>query len=295
LEINGIYPAIITPFHPDGTFHAAIFERHIQRLYEAGVDGLYVLGQTGEGTLQSLEQRKQVLEAAVRNSPPGKRIIVHVGAGNTRDALELTRHAEASGAHAVSSLPPIGPYNYAEIRLYYETLAASTNLPVLLYLHPDTFPEITPDRALDLCSIPNVLGFKFTDYNLYLLTLLRARGKLILLGRDEQLSAGLLLGANGGIGTFYNVFPRLFVDMFAFAQKGEWSEAARLQILINSVLKKLFDAAILPATKALLQIQGFACGEAMLPRAPMTAATRDALQQVVDTLPSDLRKYLIQA
>ena len=101
MELSGIYPAIITPFHADGSFHASIFERFIQRLYESGVDGLYVLGQTGEGTLQSLDQRKQVLEAAIRHSPPGKIIIVHVGAAKTLDAVELTKHAKASGAHVI--------------------------------------------------------------------------------------------------------------------------------------------------------------------------------------------------
>ncbi len=294
MELSGIYPAIVTPFHADGTFHAAIFEKHIRRLYEAGVDGLYVLGQTGEGALQSVEQREIVLEAAVKSSPHGKRIIVHVGAGNTLDALRLARHAEASGAHVISSLPPIGPYNYTEIRSYYEALAASTNLPVLLYHHPETCPEITPDRALDLCSIPNVLGFKFTDFNLFLLTLIRARGKIILNGRDEQLAAGLFLGANGGIGTFYNIFPRLFVEMFGFAQREEWSKAAKLQLLVNPVLKSIFDAGLLPATRAVLKLQGFECGDALLPRAPISEAALSTLRQVLHELPSDLEQYLIR-
>jgi N-acetylneuraminate lyase len=295
LELSGIYPAIVTPFHADGVFHASIFEKHILRLYEAGVDGLYVLGQTGEGALQSVKQRKLVLEAAVRSSPPGKQIIVHVGAGTTLDAIELARHAESAGAHFISSLPPIGSYNYAEIRSYYEALAASTKLPLLLYRYPETCPEITPERALDLCSIPNVVGFKFTDFNLFLLTLLRARGKTILYGRDEQFAAGLMLGACGGIGTFYNIFPRLFVAIFRFAQREEWSEAARLQLLVNPVLKSIFDAELLPATREILKLQGFPCGDALLPRALMSKTARSALRQVMHGLPTELEQYLIRA
>jgi N-acetylneuraminate lyase len=295
LELTGIYPAIVTPFHDSGTFHAAVFEKHIRRLYEAGVDGLYVLGQTGEGAQQSLKQRKLVLEAALRSSPPGKQVIAHVGAASTMDAIRLTRHAEISGAHAISSLPPIGAYSYAEIRAYYETLAASTKLPVLLYHHPDTCPEITPERALDLCSIPNVLGFKFTDFNLFLLTLIRARGKVVLNGRDEQLAGGLLFGANGGIGTFYNIFPRLFVEIFRFACEGRWREAADLQILVNPVLKKIFDTGLLPATRAALKHQGFACGEALLPRAPISDAALNTFWQDLDALPSQIKDYLIRA
>jgi N-acetylneuraminate lyase len=295
LELTGIFPAIVTPHDASGAFDAPVFEKLIRRLYEAGVDGLYVLGQTGEGKEQSLKQRELVLEAAVGSSPPGKRLIAHVGAANTMDALRLTRHAENSGAHVISSLPPIGAYSYAEIRAYYETLAASTKLPLLLYHHPETCPEITPERALDLCSIPNVLGFKFTDFNLFLLTLIRARGKVILNGRDEQLAAGLLLGANGGIGTFYNIFPRLFVEIFRFAREGRWSEAADLQILVNPVLKKMFDAGLLPATRAVLQHQGFACGDALLPRASLSDAALNTLWLDMDTLPSPMKDYLIRA
>jgi N-acetylneuraminate lyase len=294
LEFTGIFPAIVTPYDASGTFDAAVFEKLIRRLYESGVDGLYVLGQTGEGTQQSLKQRELVLEAAIGSSPPGKRVIAHVGAASTMDAIRLTKHAEISGAHVISSLPPIGSYSYGEIRAYYETLAASTSLPVLLYHHPETCPKITPERALDLCSIPNVLGFKFTDYNLFLLALIRARGKVVLNGRDEQLAAGLLLGANGGIGTFYNIFPRLFVEIFRFAGNGQWSEAAELQILVSPVLKKIFDAGLLPATRAILQHQGFACGDALLPRAPMGEAALSTLFQDMDMLPSRIKDYLIR-
>lgn len=295
MELTGIYPAIVTPFNVVGAFEAAVFEKHIRRLYEAGVDGLYVLGQTGEGMQQSLNQREVVLEAAVKSSPPEKRVIVHVGAATTMDAIRLAKHAETCGAHAISSLPPIGAYSYAEIRSFYQTLAASTKLPVLLYHHPETCPALTPELALDLCSIPNVLGFKFTDFNLFLLSLIRARGKIVLNGRDEQLAGGLLLGANGGIGTFYNIFPRLFVEIFSLAREGKWSNAAELQILINPILKKIFDAGLLPATREILKLQGFPCGEALLPRAPLSAVALQTLRREIEALPSRIKDYLIRA
>jgi N-acetylneuraminate lyase len=118
---------------------------------------------------------------------------------------------------------------------------------------------------------------------------------VVLNGRDEQLAASLLLGANGGIGTFYNIFPRLLVDIFKFAQGGNWHEAARLQLLINPVLKKIFDAGLLQATRAVLEFQGFACGEALLPRASISSADLHTLRQAVDALPLDVKKYLIRA
>jgi N-acetylneuraminate lyase len=295
MQLSGILPAIVTPFDANGVFQPDVYEQHIESLYEAGVHGLYVLGQTGEGGQQSLPQRKRVLETAVKSSPAGKHIVVHVGATNTADAIELARHAEGAGAHAVSSLPPLGSYDYPEIRDYYEKLAGSIKLPLLLYHHPDSCPVITPERALDLCSIPNVLGFKFTDFNLYLLTLLRAQGKVVFNGKDELLIGGLLLGANGGIGSFYNIFPKLFVRLFDLASAGRWQEAAELQKRLNLVIHQLLSFPMLSAVRELLAQSGFACGEALSPRRRLQPAEKQKLRQVAENFPEEISDYFLRA
>jgi N-acetylneuraminate lyase len=214
---RGILPAIITPMDDDGHFVASSFESLIARMYAAGVDGLYVCGQAGEGYLQPVEQRKRVLEVAVRCSPPGKLVIAQIGASTTADALELARHAASAGAHAVSSLPPMGQNSFPEIRRYYAVLAAQSGVPLLVYHYPDMCPEVTADRAMDLCSIPNVAGLKFTDYDLFRLSIANHRGITVFNGRDEVLAAGLLMGARGGIGAFYNLFPATFVRIHRYA------------------------------------------------------------------------------
>ncbi|HEY8459165.1 MAG TPA: dihydrodipicolinate synthase family protein, partial [Blastocatellia bacterium] len=98
--LAGIVPAVVTPFDAEGKFNVRSFERLIERLYASGVHGLYICGSTGEGMLQTVAQRKQVAEVALRNSPPGKSVIIHVGANVTDDAIELARHAARAGAHA---------------------------------------------------------------------------------------------------------------------------------------------------------------------------------------------------
>lgn len=132
-ELQGILPAVVTPFDAEGRFDVVAFERLIARLYAAGVHGLYVCGQTGEGLQQPPEQRKRVAEAAVRCSPPGKLVIVHIGAASTAEAVELARHAAKIGAQAVSSLPPAGPFPFEEVRGYYRDLAAASAVPLLVY------------------------------------------------------------------------------------------------------------------------------------------------------------------
>ena len=111
---HGIFPAVVTPFDAEGNFSPDAFERLLARIYKAGVHGVYICGQTGEGLLIPSAQRKAAVECAVRCSPVDKQVIVHVGAARTSDAIDLARHAEKIGAHAISSLPPAGNDSFAE-------------------------------------------------------------------------------------------------------------------------------------------------------------------------------------
>jgi N-acetylneuraminate lyase len=293
MELAGILPAVVTTYSADGCFAVGPFERLVQALYQAGVHGLYVCGQTGEGLQQPVEQRKQVLEAAVRCSPRGKLVIVHVGAATTRDALALARHAEQAGAHAISSLPPADRYDFSEIEAYYTELAGATGLPLLVYHHPEVYPHLTVERALVLCSIPNVAGFKFTDYNLYLLSLIRQQGRMVFNGRDEVLAAGLLMGANGGVGTFYNLFPKTFVRIFNLAREERWDEAAALQASLSQFIRSFFRLPLVPSVRAALEIAGLDTGKCVPPRRCLTSAEAGAVRNIVTTLPAEIRDQFI--
>ena len=276
--LAGIVPAVVTPFDADGRFNDRVFERLIQRLYAANVHGLYLCGSTGEGMVQPVAQRKLVAETAMRNSPPDKAIIVHVGANTTDDAIELARHAAGIGAHAISSLPPcLGVYSFAEIKSYYEQLAAASEIPLLIYFFPEVSPAIkTAGQILELAAIENVAGLKFTDYDLYTMLRLKQQGATIFYGRDEMLSAGLLLGADGGIGSFYNVIPGLFLRMWQLAKEGRWAEMQALQARINEFITITLRYPLFPALKTMLGWAGIDCGPCLAPRRKSLSAAESA-------------------
>src|SRR5262245_1497357 len=130
MNVEGILPAVVTPFTPAGDVDGAGLERLIERLYGAGASGLYVCGPTGEGLSQSVAMRKKALEVALGCSPDGKSVIAHVGAIRMEDAIELARHASEKGAAAISSLPPSGAFAFEEIREYYRALAEASEAPL---------------------------------------------------------------------------------------------------------------------------------------------------------------------
>lgn len=280
--LGGIYPALVTPFDADGSFAPAAFDQLLARVHSAAIRGVYVCGSTGEGMLQSVAQRKLVTAAAVAASPRDRQVIVHVGAHRTSDAVELARHAASVGATAVSSLPPGGAYSFAEVKTYYERLATATDLPFLLYFFPGFSAAIqTAQQIEELCAIPNVVGLKYTDHDLYRLSLLSQPGRVVFNGYDEVLAAGLFMGASGGIGTFYNLIPDLFVAVHQAATAGDWQAARATQHRINELISLTLRFPCFPAVKAILRWQGIACGECLEPRRALTPTELDSLREAL--------------
>ncbi|MBI1896759.1 MAG: dihydrodipicolinate synthase family protein [Acidobacteria bacterium] len=281
-DLHGIIPAVVTPFDAEEQFKPQVFETLLERVYSAGAHGVYVCGQTGEGLLQPVEQRKRVAEAAVSNSPAGRQIIIHTGAYRTADAVELTRHASRIGATAVSSLPPLGAYSFAEIRAYYEALAAAAEVPLLIYYFPEVCPGIaSAEQILELTSIPNIVGLKFTDFDLYRLESIKNSGAVLFNGRDEVLVAGLLMGADGGIGTFYNLVPELFVEVYRLAGANEWRRARAVQARINELIRLTLRFPLFPAVKRMLGWSGIDCGACLAPRRRLSAGEEERLREAL--------------
>jgi N-acetylneuraminate lyase len=285
-SFHGIMPAIVTPLDAEGRFNPEAFLRLIERFNSAGVDGLYVCGQTGEGWQQPLDQRKEVAQAAVRMSPAGKTVIVHVGAQSLADAVELARHASGIGAHGISSLPPAGSYSFEEIREYYRAVAASSEVPLLIYYFPSLAPSIrTAAQILQLCELPNIAGLKYTDSDLFKLWEIRRTGAVVFNGSDEMLVAGLIMGANGGIGSIYNLVPDQFSSLYRHAVAGRWQEAQAIQNSINELISVILRFPVNPAVKAILKWSGIDCGTCIAPRRSLSATEygelKDGIAQTI--------------
>jgi N-acetylneuraminate lyase len=280
----GILPALVTPLRDDGTFDPALLHRLCGTLFDSGVDGLYVCGQTGEGLQQTPAQRKLVLESAIAATPADRQVVAHVGSASTAEAVELARHAAQVGAHAVSALPPAGPYSIEEVEAYYAAIAA-VGLPLFLYFFPNfaAVPRTLEDLRR-LCEIPGVAGLKFTSTDLYTLWELKKSGLIIFNGYDEILSAGLLMGADGGIGTFYNILPEWFVAIGRAARGGRWEEAKMYQDKVNAVIGVALRYPVLAAAKYMLSLQGLHCGWCAEPRRKLSEQEQRKLREELDSV-----------
>jgi N-acetylneuraminate lyase len=286
-QLDGIFPALVTPLTPSNTVNTAALERLMGHVFSAGAHGVYLCGSTGEGMSLPASERRKVVETAMRVAPAGKRIVVHVGASSQTEALELARHANDLGVTAISSLPPSG-VSYPELLQYYRALTTVVDVPLLAYYFPElTGATLSADQLLEICRIPGVGGIKFTDYDLYALSLLARNGNSVFNGRDEVLCAGLLMGAAGGIGSIYNVAPQWFVGLYSNARAGRWAEARRLQDSVNDLIRVLLAYPLVPAIKRVLSWNGIDCGHAIKPPGALTPLQELQLRAALE--PMELR------
>jgi N-acetylneuraminate lyase len=271
INLQGVLPALVTPLDAQGRLDEAVLAGLLTRLYAEGCHGVYVAGNTGEGLLLSVDLREQLAAAVRAHTPPDRSVVVHVGCLNTADSLRLARHAASLGVTAISSLPPAGPYGFPELKHFYAELAAASSVPLLVYFFPEVAPAIrTYAQLSELCALPNVAGLKFTDFDFYTLARIKSIRKTVFNGRDEAFACGMLMGADGGIGSFYNVAPRLFVDLYDAARAGDWPKARAVQDRINQLISIVLAYPLFPALKRILAWQGVPCGDCVAPRLPLT-------------------------
>lgn len=284
---EGIYPAIISPHRADGAFDVDAFERLIERFYGAGVHGLYVCGNTGEGYVMSAENRKLAVETAVRCSKDRGKVIAHVGAPAEGDAVALAAHAAAAGVDGISSLPPyVQGYRFEEILAYYQSVAgASDGRPVFVYYIPAvTHREFSLPEVDRLLEIEGVVGLKFTNHNLYLMDgiLHSAHAPHVFNGHDEILLAGLTMGAQGGIGGIYNLAPKEFTGIYNAVKAGDMTTGLKLQSQVNRLIRALLAHGLIPAIREVLRWQGIDCGDPLPPMRPLDEVTKGRLRQDID-------------
>jgi len=107
-KLKGVVPPMITPFNKEGNLDIESLEKLVTFLKDK-VNGLYICGSYGSGPMMSVEERKKVTEVTVKVADRKIPIIAHTGTTNTRDTVELTRHAEEVGCAAASA---VGPYYF---------------------------------------------------------------------------------------------------------------------------------------------------------------------------------------
>jgi len=278
-KIGGIIVPLVTPFDGNGDLAVEKARSLIENHLETGVHGFYVGGSSGEGFFQSVDERCEFLRFVAKVVGDRGLLIAQVGALSSRDVHVLANFAAENGYDVISSTPPFYfTHTDAEVVEYYRELANVSDLPVLLYNIPGTTGRSLSTAAqVEMLKLPNVVGSKHTDMNFFSAErLLReVPSAAIFNGPDEMLTGGLAMGMVGGIGSTYNLMPRVYLGIYSSVASGDMASARQLQAVANDVIAELLriSPGVVPGIKHGLKMLGFDMGEARRPFLPIQSDT----------------------
>lgn len=167
--LQGIFPAVTTPFHPDSALYHKKIEHNIDRYSRTPIAGMVVLGSTGEAVMLSDEERREVLRISAEVAAPEKVLIAGTGAESVIETLRLTEYAARLKYDAALVRTPhfYRPQMTPEAMLaFYRTVADRSPLPVLLYtVPPFTAYDLPLDVITELAEHRNIIGIKESSGN----------------------------------------------------------------------------------------------------------------------------------
>lgn len=244
-KYKGIIPAFYACYDKDGEISPEGVRALTRYFVEKGVKGVYVNGSSGECIYQSVEDRKLVLEQVMEAAGGKLTVIAHVACNNTKDSMELARHAERSGADAIAAIPPI--YfrlpEHAIAQYWNDISAAAPATDFVIYNIPQLAGvALTMSLYAEMRKNPRVIGVKNSSMPVQDIQMFRAAAGddcVIFNGPDEQFISGRMIGAEGAIGGTYGVMPELFLKMDECMRSGEWSRAKEIQYAVNEIIYKM--------------------------------------------------------
>jgi 4-hydroxy-tetrahydrodipicolinate synthase len=285
--LSGVLTALITPFKKDGEVYVEALEGLLDFQAKHGVNGVFLCGTAGSGVLMRPDQRKQVFEAAVKYNRGRIKLLAHVGATSTEEAVMLSRDAEEAGVDAIGAIPPyfMKP-DESSLMDHFKAIASAVKLPVYIYNIPrQALNTVTPEMMLELSKIPNIVGVKDSSRDfINVLNYLRVLPEdfSVICGTDSYIYPAVAMGAAGCITGYANAFPDIYARFWK-AMKEDHEEAKRMQFFINELRGNLQKPPLASHYEA-LRLRGVESG---VPRAPirgMTDAEREDLKKRLDAL-----------
>jgi len=238
---------MITPLLDNDTLDMAGLERLVEHILAGGVQGLFLLGTTGEAPNLSYGLRHDLVTRVCKQV--AGRVPVLVGVTDTvmPESLRLAHTAQAAGAVAVVAAPP---YYFApgqpELVEYYNRLADCLPLPLFLYNMPShTKVMIDPYTVSTLSENENIVGLKDSSANIVYFNAVRhslreRKDFAVLIGPEEAMGEAVLMGAHGGICGGANLFPSLFVELYEAAVRKDVDEMLRLHERVMTISSALY-------------------------------------------------------
>jgi 4-hydroxy-tetrahydrodipicolinate synthase len=291
ISFQGAFTALITPF----TSHGALDEEGLRTLIRyqirGDIDGIVVLGSTGESPTIDDDEKKRIITIAREEIKNDTLLIVGTGCYSTANTIKNTLLAQELGADGVLVITPY--YNRPTqegLYLHFRALCQATDIPILLYNNPiRTGQNLLTDTLKRLLEIPSIVGIKETSGSIIqaneVLEAVRInRPEFSVLCGDDVLALPVMaLGGHGLISVLSNLLPKEVKELINAAVRGNFEEAREIHYQLMPIIKALSVETNPIPIKAAMRLEGLPAGECRMPLCSISEKNAQALKNTLKT------------
>jgi dihydrodipicolinate synthase/N-acetylneuraminate lyase len=255
--------AALTPLRENGAdLDEEALEPYLTFLNDGGIDGILLLGTTGEGILLTVAERRRAISKAVEGPLP---VLAHCGAQSTADTAALAAHAAEAGSHGVAVIAP--PYfrldDDALLAHFVAAARACAPLPFYVYELEAASGYAIPVSVVERLreTVDNVAGMKVSDAPFERVAPYMLDGLDVFVGAEALIGESLAAGAAGAVSGLASAFPEVVVDA---VRSGDSTAAGVLRTVVERFPRHA-------ALKAVVRSRGVPMLEDV--RAPLRALT----------------------
>jgi 4-hydroxy-tetrahydrodipicolinate synthase len=284
-NFRGSFTALVTPFKNGGLDEDA-FRNLVEWQITEGTNGLVPVGTTGESPTLSHAEHKNVVEWCVDQAKGRVPVVAGAGSNSTKEAVELSQHAEQAGADAVLIVTPY--YNKPTqegLYQHYKAINDAIGIPIIIYnIPPRSVIDMSVDTMKRLYELKNIAGVKDATASMPRVSQQRAAcGPEFnqLSGEDITALGFNAHGGHGCISVTSNVAPRLCSEFQAACGRGDYAAALKLQDKLAPLHQNLFVETSPAPVKYGMSLIG-KCSEAVrLPMVPASEKARVAVREAM--------------
>ncbi|KXH80717.1 4-hydroxy-tetrahydrodipicolinate synthase [Sporosarcina sp. HYO08] len=244
MKFHGILVPLVTPFNNDNSLDVETLKQLTQAFIDKGVAGIVACGTTGEYYALNEEEREIVLKTVAEIAKGKVTLIAGVNDLSTEGAVNRAKQAKDLGYEGLMLAPPA--YSLPDqkgVIAHYETVAAATDLPIIMYNFPDRIGiEIEYETVVHLAKNPNIVAIKESsgDFSRALRLLQTQFDNFeVICGCDDQPVDFFFWGAKSWIAGAANVFPEEQVALFNASQEGDWEKARQIMLDIYPAIHSM--------------------------------------------------------
>lgn len=284
---QGVFPAITTQMHQDGSLDLDGTARHAEVLIKSGVAGLVFLGSLGENQSMTAEEKRLTMEVMVKAVAGRVPVLSGVAESSCMEACRYVKDCESLGADGFMLMPPM-IYKTPDTReslAHFRTVAKATGLPIMIYNNPISYGhDITPELFAELADQKNFVALKESSGNTRRITDLHnlVGGRYaIFTGVDDLALESAILGIDGWVAGTGIAFPAENQYCWELMQAGEWDKARELYRWFSPLLHLDVNPKFVQYIKLCVQECGLGTEWVRAPRLSLEGQERKAVLKII--------------